>query len=300
MDNNGVKYFIQNGKLLSTEVQPQVPSSKGRVVYEVIRVIDGVPLFLEDHYQRMIDSMRMLGIRILPDLTESEKPEAIPDDGEILDHHESPMTLPGLKDEIRRLGDIHSLVNFNVRLEVYEDEGAVLNRVLRVSPSHYPDAETIERGVPVGLITLERQNPNAKVVNASYKEKVERKMAEDGVFEVLLVDGDNRITEGSRSNVFFIKGGKAFTAPGEAVLKGITRQYVLEACRRAGVEVVEEMVSVADLGLVTGVFLSGTSIKVLPVSSIEKMAYSSSAHEQIKAIGECFEEVLREYIRGNR
>ena len=42
---------------------------------------------------------------------------------------------------------------------------------------------------------------------------------------------NNEITEGSRSNIFFLKDETLVTAPDNAVLNGITRKHILEICR---------------------------------------------------------------------
>lgn len=270
MEDNAGALYILNGKLETTDKLGQIDMSELHVVYEVIRIIKGVPLFMEDHYTRMFKSLNLLA----KNLTVSQEE---------------------MRNEIQKLAMECNLRNFNAKVMVYPT-GEIQNILLYVSRSNYPSREEICAGVPVSLLHCERVNPNAKVLNLQYKEKVSKKINEDKVFEVLLVNLENYITEGSRSNVFFIKDGKAYTAPGEFVLKGITRQYVFDACRRAGVEVVEKLLDVGELKEVEGAFLSGTSIKVLPVSSIDEIRYDSSNNPLITAIRDQFEGIINKYI----
>lgn len=273
MEDNACSFYILNGKLDPSEKPGQLDMSGQHAVYEVIRVIKGVPLFMEDHYNRMLKSLSLLN----NNLTVSQEE---------------------LTGEIRKLAIESKLRNFNAKVTVFQKDNTQ-NLLLYVSNSYYPGSEEITAGVNVSLLNCERANPNAKVIDKQYKEMVNKKMEDDKAFEVLLVNRENRITEGSRSNVFFIRDGKAYTAPGEYVLKGITRQYVFEACKRAGVEVVEKLLDVEELNRVEGAFLSGTSIKVLPISAIGSRSYDSSKHPLIAAIRDQFDDIIDNYVKVN-
>lgn len=271
MIDNAGKLLVHNGVIKSSEDFNDVEIQSNNPVYEVVRIIEGVPLFWEEHYIRMESSLKLLG----RNLNVSE---------------------PELKMQMQRLINANMLLNCNVKLIVYREEDKQ-NQLLYISKSYYPGKSEIENGVKTGLLYLERKNPNAKVVNQSYKEAVSKKIQEGNLFEVLLVNESNMITEGSRSNVFLIKGNKVYTAPGELVLKGITRKYVIDACRNAGVELVEEPIPVNELRNVEGLFVSGTSIKVLPVCEVDEYTYDSSHHPVIVAIRDEYDRILDEYIK---
>lgn len=272
MDDNVGAFYISNGTVKSAEIPENVDITKNRVVYEVIRIIDSVPLFFEDHLERMEKSFIAIG-------------------GELK------FSAYNLKNGVRRLLEANGNTCCNVKLTVYEDPDGQ-KYLMYLSKSHYPGNEEVSRGVPVGLLHLERQNPNAKILNQTYRETVARCMSKGGYFEVLLVNRDNDITEGSKSNVFLFKGGRVFTAPGSQVLKGITRKYVFEACEAAGYEVVEALVSTDALDEVEGLFLSGTSIKVLPISRVDGRKFDSPSHPAILSIKNEYDALVKKYIDG--
>lgn len=273
MEDNEGAFYISDGEILSSKYQDSPDIIQNRVVYEVIRIIDNVPLFLEDHFERLVNSFKAIGglLRIEP--TE-------------------------LRSAIKRLLAANGSSCCNVKLTVYEASDKQKFTVY-ISKSYYPDQEQISNGVPVGLLKLERQNPNAKVLNSSYREAVAESMRKDSFFEVLLVNRDNRITEGSKSNVFFYKDGRVFTAPGSEVLKGITRKYVIQACGAAGFEASEELVGVDGMDSIEGLFLSGTSIKVLPISRVEELKFDSAVHPAIISIRDEYDKLVRKYIEEN-
>lgn len=274
MEDNAGKFYISNGNIQLVDILDDYNLQNFKVVYEVIRIINKTPLFFEEHYFRMKNSILSLGESI--NIKEQE-----------------------LDKQIRKLVDVNGLSNCNVKVIVYTDLGKQ-HYLLYISKSYYPVKEDFERGVPLGLLHWEREKPNVKQVNHKYKELVAKKIKEDNVFEVLLVNSDDKITEGSRSNVFFVKGSKVYTSPGEYVLKGITRQYVFNACKMSDVEVIETLIGLDSLKDMEGVFISGTSIKVLPVSNIDNNKYESSKHPAIIAISEMFDKIIDEYILRNK
>lgn len=272
LDNAG-DFYILNSSLKSTGESIDT-ENVGKVFYEVIRVIDGVPLFFEEHYQRMKSSMSASNMELV-------------------------FAKQDLKASIRSLLEANKLKNCNVKINVFSIDGNQ-NCLVYISKSYYPPREEVERGVKLSILNWERNDPNVKVVNRTYKEAVSKRIEETGAFEVLLVNNDGKITEGSKSNVFFVKGTKVFTAPGEYVLKGITRQFIIDVCNRLELEVVETLINKDSLREMEGLFISGTSIKVLPVSNTDDYKYNSGAHPTIVDIRDQFDKLIDEYVSKNR
>ncbi len=264
-------FYLADEKIEKAENYNALSLDTKNSVYEVIRIINGVPLFMEDHYMRLLGSAEALGLQL-------------------------EFTQEYILDQIYRLLEINGKSNCNVKIIIYS-KGSGQGFICYISKSYYPDIEVVKKGVPVSLMRLEREKPNIKILNTQYNQKVRSKIEADGVFEVLLVNGNGKITEGSRSNVFFVKGEKVFTAPASHVLKGITRKYVFDACKSIGVEIMEELVDVNSLNNFDGVFLSGTSIKVLPVSKVDYIIFKSGTHPTIVAIRDEFDRLLDEYIQ---
>jgi branched-chain amino acid aminotransferase len=114
------------------------------------------------------------------------------------------------------------------------------------------------------LYHAERKDPRSKVINQNLRSAIAEKLIEEGAYEALLVNGNNEITEGSRSNIFFLKNDILITAPDNSVLGGITRKHILDICGEINLTVNFECVRVEDIGEYDGVFMTGTSPIVLP------------------------------------
>ena len=48
-------------------------SKDSQVIYEVLRIIDGIPLFVENHFERLINSLHIKGIQMDFDFSEFKR-----------------------------------------------------------------------------------------------------------------------------------------------------------------------------------------------------------------------------------
>ena len=51
-------WFVLNGNIFSA-LNFKLPEFSEIVLYEVLRVIDGVPIFVEDHHERLVNSAKL-------------------------------------------------------------------------------------------------------------------------------------------------------------------------------------------------------------------------------------------------
>jgi branched-chain amino acid aminotransferase len=84
--------------------------------------------------------------------------------------------------------------------------------------------------------------------------------------EGILIDDDNRITEGTTSNVFIVKDGVLKTpALNRYILPGITRQAVLEIAENKGLPVSRQTLNPEDIYQADEVFITNSRVEILPV-----------------------------------
>jgi D-alanine transaminase len=95
-------------------------------------------------------------------------------------------------------------------------------------------------------------------------------------FEALFVR-NGEVTEGAVSNVMLVKAGRVLTAPeGERILSGVTRTIVLELAQKEGLTVEERFVSLDEFLRADEIFLTGTTVEVLPVIRVDGKAVGPS------------------------
>lgn len=215
-----------------------------RSVYEVLRLINGRTIFLSEHYERLTKSLAGIGAEV-------------------------PFTERELEEAIERLAEENSITNHNIKIEV----DIAGNSIMYLSPTHYPSEEQYRDGVPADLFRGERSNPAIKMMDVGLRDATDAQIRAEGLYEVFLVDRDGFITEGSRSNVFFIRDGEIYTSPAEQVLLGVTRRKIIEVIHRIGAVLHEEPVPASAASSFDAAFISGTSPAVLPVSRIGSITY---------------------------
>jgi len=84
------------------------------------------------------------------------------------------------------------------------------------------------------------------------------------------------------------------------VLLGITRKYIFDVCQRLNIRIIEESIHVDDLNKVDGAFMSGTSVDVLPISTIDDIKLDSVNNRIIKEIGKGYLDLRNSYIEANK
>ena len=82
------------------------------------------------------------------------------------------------------------------------------------------------------------------------------------------------MTEGSHSNLFFIKDGVVYTHPAdEHILNGITREIVLKICRDNDITYVEKAISFENIHTMDEAFLTGTSTQIASIKKMDDHIY---------------------------
>jgi D-alanine transaminase len=84
------------------------------------------------------------------------------------------------------------------------------------------------------------------------------------------------ITEGSHTNIFFIKDEKVYTHPAnEHILDGITRKIVLELCRDLEITVMEKAIPTDKISSMDEAFLTGTTTQIASISKLGEHTYQT-------------------------
>ena len=246
MDCTG-NYIWLDGAIVAVSDIEEFPSGEVSF-YEVIRTRAGVPLFFSDHMNRLND-----GIATRYELQDDIVAEV----------------RAGMKALAKH--ERHDEINVRVTVTF-----SGYDHTLHICyiPSAYPSETMIREGVPLILYHAERLDPGVKTMNNRLRLSVSSELAVRNAYEALLVNRDGFITEGSRSNIFFVaENGAIRTAPDSMVLSGITRRYVTDIIRKEGIRLVYEAVKESDAGRFRSAFITGTSPMVLAVRSIEGLQF---------------------------
>jgi len=236
----------------------------GDGIYETMRGYDRVIFMLDEHLQRLRRSASLIGMTI-------------------------PLDADGLKIAIYETLIANALRNAYVRLTISRGQGAlgldpdlcpqptvaIIAQELREYPKVY-----YEKGISLIIPTTRRNlkeavNPRIKSLNFlnNILAKIEAK--KQGAYEAVMLNARGKLTEGTICNLFFYKDGIVCT-PSVAcgILDGITRGIVIELAKREGLSVKEGAFTKADLYSSEEVFVTNTTMEVMPVSKVDSQKYS--------------------------
>ncbi len=268
-------YAVKTDELifLNGRFQHGSPSTEihSRRIYEVLRVVDACPLFLEEHLARLEKSVQ----------------------------HASLCSYPG-NNKIRQyvidfLSQCH-MINGNFEICLIYSEGNQHDVQIQELPHHYPGEELYRQGVVCQLLFDERENPQIKEQGLAVRQKADKILKDKNIYETVLVNRNGLVTEGSRSNLFLIKGKEIYTAPEKLVLAGITRQKIINTIRSGPYVFKSKAVHYQELQSFDAAFISGTSPKVLAINQIDSFFFDP-INPLIRWCAEDYEHILQKDIR---
>ena len=161
----------------------------------------------------------------------------------------------------------------------------------------YPK-EFYENGLEIIIAKTRRNiqqalNPQIKSLNYLNNILAKIEAIKSGVEEAIMLNSDGFIAECTGDNIFIVKNGVIFTPPADAgMLKGITRNAVIELAGKSRIKVSEKMMKPEDLHSADECFLTGTAAEIVPVAKIDgKLIGRGKPGEMTKKLLKQFREI---------
>lgn len=273
-----------NGELVSTADQDWTSNRSflyGDGIFDTVKIVNGKVLFLEDHYFRLMASMRVVRMEIPMNFT--------------MEYFEA---------EIIK----------TVQINLCSDSARARITVYRDSPGYYtPDKSAIKYVIQVNALTDKLYSSAIIAYEVElYKDfhiaknllstlKTTSKMIhvtagiyarENGYQNCLLINDDKNVIEAINGNLFMLKDNKLITPPvSEGCLNGIMRKKILQLAQKVQeIEVVEAIISPFDLQNADELFITNVITGIQPISQYRKKKYSAKLSEKLT-------ELLNEYIQ---
>jgi len=216
----------------------------GDAVYETMRTVDGKVWLFDEHIKRFESSAKVVGLKI-------------------------PYKKIEIYDQIVSLIKKNRLTEARIRITLSRgsnelDFGPAKNPTFLIEAKKltFPPKELYEKGI--SAVTFEIERPMAQIKTTSmlpsilaYQYATKKK-----AHEAFLVDHRGRITEGSMSNVFFVRRGKVIT-PKKYILEGTVRKLIIKQTRAK-----QTTVKYRDLPKMDEAFISSTTKGIMPVTRI--------------------------------
>ncbi|MCM2531378.1 D-amino-acid transaminase [Neobacillus pocheonensis] len=261
-----MKFAIFNGEIIErSEAKVDVEDRGyqfGDGVYEVIRVYNGKMFTLKEHLDRFVRSSDSIGIT-LP-YTSEHLTEML---GELI-----------IKNKLH-VGIIYMQITRGIapRNHAFPTGNVVPNLVAYTKELTRP-LESLKTGVKTILTEdIRWLRCDIKSLNLLGNILAKQKASEAGCFEAIQHRG-NEVTEGSSSNIYIVKNGVLIThESNHFILKGISKDVILQACSQNGIPHEERTFSLEELEQADEVFLSSTTTEVMPIVEMDGNQVSGGA-----------------------
>lgn len=244
-----------NGKILSFKGAKISIFDRGFLfgdgIYEVCKVKNGKVLFLNEHIERLKNSLKE---SLIP------YPENL--DKNLEDY------LKLLKKET---GGLYIQVTRGEHLRNHiPPENLKPNLIIFYFPYKFHNLKEMKEGFKtISIPDFRWKRCDIKTISlmGAILSKIQGKR--EGADEVLFYDENGYIREGASTNFYAVIKGKIYTHPlGNYLLKGVTREKISEICKENKIFFIEEAPNMKDIENWDEAFISGTLTGIMPVNSI--------------------------------
>ena len=257
----------------------------GDGVFEGIRVYAGRIFRAEAHLNRLYDSAKAIRLEI-------------------------PITQKDFLAAIEQTVKANGFVDCYIRAVVTRGVGFLgIDPNKCKSPSVFIIADSIqvypkemyEKGMAVITSSIIRNHPAAlspRIKSLNYLNNILARIeANDaGVAEAIMLNHLGNVAECTADNIFIVRGGKVLTPTiVDGILEGVTRQTILDLCKRLNIPYAEQSFQKHDLFVADECFVTGTGAEVAPVTKIDGRIIGNGQPGPItKRLIEAFHKYVRE------
>ena len=225
----------------------------GDGVYEVVRSYDGVPFGLDRHLERLERSAGEIGIPLPMEKKEWER-----------------VIFEGIQHAEYKHCKVYIQITRGTAPRNHQFSSSLIPTVLiTIQEMGELDEEYKRSGVQAITVPDVRWGRcDIKSLNLLPNVLAKQQAADVGAFEAIFIR-EGKVTEGACSNVMMVKNRVVYTPEiNHHVLAGVTLTSVIELAKQEGFQVQERAIEAKELEVADELFLVGTTIEVLSVTTL--------------------------------
>ena len=244
-------------------------------MFETVKIVNGKILFLEDHYFRLMASMRVVRMEI-------------------------PMnfTMEFFEEQILSLVKRNNLVQSSrARITMFRNDGGyylpVTNDVSYLihataldEMSYTTNTNTYEVDLFKDFYITKQLLSSIKSTNKLLNVTASIYASENGLDNCILLNDTKNVVEAIQGNIFMLLGNKLITPPvSEGCLNGVMRKQVLALAKKLPeLTVVEEIISPFDLQKADQLFLTNVIKGIQPITKYRKKEFTVTLAQELTTL----------------
>ena len=266
-----------NGELLSSDSNISNTNRAflfGDGVFETLKIVNNKILFLEDHYFRLMASMRIVRMQI-----------------------PNNFTLEYIEEQLLNLAKANDCADSaRVRFTVFRNDGGfylpktrTVSFLIQISPldkTHYSFSDaTYEVDLYKDFFITKQLLSTIKTTNKMINVTGSIFADENDLQNCLLLNNEKNVVEALNGNLFMLMGNKLITPSIEdGCLNGIIRKQVIQIAKKIeNIEVLEQSISPFDLQKADELFITNVIIGIQPISKYRKKEYKTDLAKELMA-----------------
>lgn len=244
----------------------------GDSIYDTVKTLNGKVLFCEDHYFRLMASLRIARMDVAMNFT--------------LDYMES---------EIIKLTDtLENTASCRARISFYRKPGGRYLPTTRetefiitaepltetlYSINNAPYEVELYKDFTVTKQLLSTVKTNNRIINTMASIFAD----ENAYNNCLLINDEKNVIEAIQGNIFMLSAGVLVTPPiSDGCLNGVMRKQIIELAKKIdGIEVIEKSISPFDLQKADELFITNVVMGIQPITKYRKKEYGSALSQEL-------------------
>jgi 4-amino-4-deoxychorismate lyase len=231
----------------------------GLGVFETFRIYDGHPFLLDDHLERLNQSLREMNI--VKSFTR----------GEVMEILRRLLEANGLRNAYVRFNVSAGIGDIGLQTSEYDEPTIIMYMKPFSSPS-------FAKGKAATVLKTKRNTPEGKkrlkshhyLNNIIGKREIGSRTDVEGIF----LNEQGYVAEGIVSNIFWVKNKTVYTpAIHTGILNGVTRQFVIAMLNVLNIEYEEGFYTLDHLQQADEIFVTNSIQEIVPIYQMDGRAY---------------------------
>ena len=260
----------------------------GDGVWEALRLHQGVLVFIEDHFNRLWQSAKTVGM-VLP-FTKKELTQKVWDT----------LNANGMTDDVH----VRIMVTRGIKKTPSQDPRLTISGPNVVIIPEYKKASKVskEKGITLFTSTIRRGSPDYLDPRLNCHSKLHEVQAliqaiEAGADEALMLDVNGFVSTCNATNFFMIKNDEVWTSTSKYCMNGITRAKVIEVCKANNIPCFEKDFSLFDVYGADEAFVTGTFGGLTPVTKIDGRQIGEGKYGKMtRKLSDLYEKLIQKTI----
>ncbi len=266
--NKNIKIYI-NGKFYKRkDAKISVFDSStmlGDGIWDSLRYHNNKFIFLKEHLDRLYKDAKLIDLKI--HLTRKKLSEALI----------KTIKINKMKTDVH----LRIIVSRGIKSTPYQSPKVTISKPTIIIIPEYkkPDIKTYKKGLKLVTVKTIRGPINVQNPQINSLSKLNCILAcieanKKNADEALMFDINGNVATNNSTHFFFVKNNTVFTSTGKYCVTGITRQKIIDLCKKNKIKVKEKNFKLKEVLNADEVFCTGSFAGVVPVNQINKKKYS--------------------------